>query len=991
MIDHEGILWVGTGEGLNRYDAQTDTFLHFTNNPGDSTTISNNEVVALYEDRNGVLWVGTGSVYGADKERPERGGLNRMDKNTGKFTRYMHDPQNANSLINNKVSAIFEDRDGVFWIGTAGDGLHTMERAGGTFTRHLYDAAHPERLSRPAISQDYPETDHITFINEDDAGAIWIGTSESGINYYNPQTRKITHYESGEDIEGNFADRTAWTAFSSKDGVLWISTLTGTLYRIDPWRKNIPHYPSSTGWVRAFYEELDGTFWILTDRELIRNNISKGITKREIIDTNPPTIPYNTLKIIREDQQGNVWFGSEDGLFQWDKKKERFIHHNINPNSDYSSSNTVWTIYEDSKANLWIGKVRGLSLLNRETDSATEFLIYPNDTAEVGKNGITSILEDKTGKLWIGTWFGGGLHQFNTDTKTFKIILNNISVSCIFEDSDGVLWVGCWDNLYKYDDRTENFVPYSDPTISSKISVLSMVEDNQKHLWMGTSNNNIVRINPQRNATVVYDKNDGVENGLVFNAAYKDRKGLLYFAGETGYFSFDPEEFTRNVTPPQINFTHFYLGDQVVIPDQDGPLKESLSTANNIRLSHHQNVFSFEFVGIHYLKPEKNQHFCMLENYDTDWRKSNFEKKAYYFNVPPGKYIFRVKAMNSAGIWAEKKIDVTVLPPWWQTWWAYCLYGILFVALIFAVDRIQRERLLKAEKERNRERELLQAKEIEKAYTELKATQSQLIQSEKMASLGELTAGIAHEIQNPLNFVNNFAEVSIEMIDEMKAEMEEGRRQFAKDNPQTGEEKLNLAEEIADDLRQNLEKISHHGKRADSIVKGMLQHSRMSSGQKEPIDINTLADEYLRLSYHGLRAKDKSFNAEFRTDFDLSLPRMEVIPQDIGRVMLNLMNNAFFAVAEKQKNVSDFKPTVTVSTKNHGDWIEISVKDNGNGIPKEIKNKIFQPFFTTKATGQGTGLGLSLSYEIVKAHGGEIIVESQEGEGSDFVIRLPLH
>jgi len=249
-----------------------------------------------------------------------------------------------------------------------------------------------------------------------------------------------------------------------------------------------------------------------------------------------------------------------------------------------------------------------------------------------------------------------------------------------------------------------------------------------------------------------------------------------------------------------------------------------------------------------------------------------------------------------------------------------------------------------------------------------------------MASLGELTAGIAHEIQNPLNFVNNFSEVNEELLAEMKGELD-------KDN-------IDDAKAIADDAIGNQQKILHHGKRADAIVKGMLQHSRSSSGQKEPTDINALADEYLRLAYHGLRAKDKTFNAKFETDFDASLPKINVVSQDIGRVILNLINNAFYAVSEKQKAESakadsDYEPTVTVTTKNLAEKIEISVQDNGNGIPDSIKEKIFQPFFTTKPTGQGTGLGLSLSYDIVKAHEGEFNVETKEGLGSVFVITLP--
>jgi len=281
---------------------------------------------------------------------------------------------------------------------------------------------------------------------------------------------------------------------------------------------------------------------------------------------------------------------------------------------------------------------------------------------------------------------------------------------------------------------------------------------------------------------------------------------------------------------------------------------------------------------------------------------------------------------------------------------------------------------------------------IEKAYNDLKVTQQQLIQSAKMASLGELTAGIAHEIQNPLNFVNNFSEVNKELIDEL---MEE-RQRAQGTRPQEMENK------VLDDIKTNEEKINHHGRRADAIVKGMLQHSRSGTGQKELTDINALADEYLRLAYHGLRAKDKSFNAGIKTDFDSSIGQVKIVPEDLGRAIVNLINNAFYAVNEKAKlqaagpppdshrdGQASYKPLVLVSTKRKGNIIEIKIRDNGNGIPGKIIDKIFQPFFTTKPTGLGTGLGLSLAYDIVKAHGGEIEVETNEGEGSAFIIGLP--
>ena len=286
-----------------------------------------------------------------------------------------------------------------------------------------------------------------------------------------------------------------------------------------------------------------------------------------------------------------------------------------------------------------------------------------------------------------------------------------------------------------------------------------------------------------------------------------------------------------------------------------------------------------------------------------------------------------------------------------------------------------------------------QKRDLESALESLRTTQNQLIQAEKMASLGELTAGIAHEIQNPLNFVNNFSEVNQELLEELRTEK-------AKPKNERNEK---LEDDLLNSIEQNLEKINHHGKRADGIVKGMLQHSRTSSPQKEPIDINTLVDEYLRLAYHGLRAKDKSFNTKFETDLDPSLQKITAVPQEIGRVVLNLINNAFYAVSEKSKMVSEgqarpddpvgrgYEPTIFVSTKKINGSAEIKVRDNGMGIPNEIADKIFQPFFTTKPAGQGTGLGLSLAYDIItKGHGGELKVTTKEGEGTEFVIQLPI-
>jgi signal transduction histidine kinase len=358
-----------------------------------------------------------------------------------------------------------------------------------------------------------------------------------------------------------------------------------------------------------------------------------------------------------------------------------------------------------------------------------------------------------------------------------------------------------------------------------------------------------------------------------------------------------------------------------------------------------------------------------INNLQTEQRAANLEAE----------YEYSKKEIQLKADQARKELEFQRKNT--QQWWIiFSAFAALFTALVVA-SLIYRSR----QKEKHSNHLLHQQnEEIEKqkdtlqlTLKDLKATQSQLIQSEKMASLGELTAGIAHEIQNPLNFVNNFSELNKELLAEMKDEMSKGN--------------IDDANAIANDVTENSKKINHHGKRAESIVKGMLQHSRTSSGQKELTDINALCDEYLRLAYHGLRAKEKDFNATFETEFDASVEKINVVPQDIGRVLLNLVNNAFYAVNEKAKlSASSYQPIAKVSTRKLNNKIEIRVEDNGTGIPQKVVDKIFQPFFTTKPTGQGTGLGLSLSYDIIKAHNGEIKVEAKGSEGTAFIIQLPV-
>jgi signal transduction histidine kinase len=593
---------------------------------------------------------------------------------------------------------------------------------------------------------------------------------------------------------------------------------------------------------------------------------------------------------------------------------------------------------------------------------------------------VQNLYFDSDSILWIGTNLGG-LNRLDTKTSRFTSYIDAKSgfrcVISIFEDSHKRLWAGTYlGGLYLVDKTNGSFKRYGIEDGLLYSSVSSITEDKAGKIW-AVSTRGLSRLdlttNRFTNFTTYNSVGGFLGKGEPFNLVVKN--GLVLF---------DPGKIKTSDVAPVV------LIESVGYNSVHGNKDTILFTNGraNIELKFNENKISFQYIAIHTADAVANRYAYQLEGNDKDWIQAGTQRSVTYTNLAPGTYTFKIKAANSDGVWNETgaSFNFTILPPWWKTWWAYLSYAALIVIAISSF-MAYRSAALKRENKLLEDKVALRTTQLQSSIADLKATQTQLIQSEKMASLGELTAGIAHEIQNPLNFVNNFSEVNMELIGEMKSEIEKGNIEEVK--------------AIAGDIESNEEKINHHGKRADAIVKGMLQHSQKSSGQKEPTDINALCDEYVRLSYHGLRAKDKTFNADFKTDFDDTIGKINIIPQDIGRVLLNLYNNAFYAVQQKQKESAQglptfqklatlYQPAVSVSTKKMSDKILIIVKDNANGIPQNIVDKIFQPFFTTKPTGQGTGLGLSLSYDIIKAHGGEIKVETKEGEGSEFIIQLPI-
>jgi len=975
LRDSRGDLYIGTHKGLNRYDQEGDEFVHFRHDPDNQSSISNDQVRVIYEDKSGSLWIGTGSPYVDNGGGPEDGGLNLFHKESETFTRYLHDSDDESSLMNNKISAIYEDDKGVLWIGTAYVGMHKMDKNKGTFERCVYDPEHPENLGVPAAATGVLDYEHITFVTQDSAGDYWFGTVENGVYQYDVKEAKIHKYLSTSYQENSFEGRGAWAVHTSREGILWLGAVfQGNVFRVNPNKIKLEHHPTQTG-INGVYRVANGDLYLATDQGFQINKANGESVHRTL--KNPRSSEGNFVSDFKEDDKGRLWVSGFNGINRWDETNDDWESFNVNPGGGHEAQGRVPSMLFDRNGNFWVGTIHGLCLFDPETGEASRTFFREGDLSIIGQNVISSLLEEDQSRLWVGLFNGGGLYLFDPSTDSRKKYLGNADLLDLYRDQSGVIWAATTNGLYSYDEEEDDFLKFVNPLLSNGIpEVYSVIEDNDQYLWV-TSTIGLVQINPQRDQVGIYDHDMGVESyNFHWNSGFKDDNGKLYFGNDQGYFIIDPAFLNHELSPPEIRLTGFRLADEYVMPAENGPLKEELSEAGEITLGFDQNVFSFDFATIDYTNPDRNRMIYYLENYDNNWSAANSENRAYYFNVPPGKYTFHVIASKGYGPWASRQIDIIIAPPWWKTWWAYSAYVIIFGLGIFGFDRFMRHRLIRIERERSREKELKQAKEIEKAYTELKNTQAQLIQSEKMASLGELTAGIAHEIQNPLNFVNNFSEVSHELMQEMLEELEKGQ--------------LTEVRELGDNIEKNLEKISHHGKRASDIVKGMLQHSRAGGSSKEITDINKLADEYFRLAYHGLRAKDKSFSAKMETSFDENLDKVKVIPQDIGRVLLNVITNAFHVVSQKKKESPEaYQPTVTLSTRNLADKVEVKVSDNGNGIPKNVLGKIFQPFFTTKPSGQGTGLGLSLSYDIVNAHGGELKVETKEGEGTTFTIELP--
>ncbi|MCB0275335.1 MAG: hypothetical protein KDI06_11010 [Calditrichaeota bacterium] len=1044
--DPAGRLWVGTREGgLNLYDPQKESFRRFVHQPDNPASLPANNVLAIFTDHNNVLWVGT--TAGLSRAELPAGG--QLPENL-RFEHFQTRPGDPGSLSHNSVSVIFQDDREALWVGTWGGGINLLRPGTDRFERlpslsgksneartvraicqdregFLWigtlgglDRYHPGNLEHRHFSAtpgDQGSLSHnwVTAIREDQQGNLWIGTLGGGLNFLsrkeaqNP-TFAVFQQISGDPLSLNSNDVQAIATDSA--GSIWVGTRAGIsrLDRQDRLFHHFQHQPNSdnslsANQVWAITEDARRNLWIGTlggGLSQMREGKQPGVFDFRNFTRRPGDVSgigSDAILSLHEDNRGRLWIGTRgNGLDRYDRQTGRFTHFRHDGEKVHSLSHdwvtALWSAPSGDGETLWIGTWGGgLNRFEPSRNTFRHFLHQPENPNSLSHNGVRVIRGDSRGNLWIGT--EEGLNRFDPKTELFTHYrhqngqpggLSNNWVKTVYIDPQGPVWVGTNNGLNRLDPASGAISQYQIKDGLPSNAVYGIVPDDSGHLWLST-NKGLSRLDPASGTFRNYDLQDGLQSNEFNAGAYaRRRNGEILFGGINGLNLFHPDSIRDNPFRPPVVLTSFkrFNSDS---SEGIAIVERGISSRHELILSHTDNIFTLEFAALSYRNPTKNQYAYRLKGFNDRWIYLGTKRDVTFTNLDPGEYLFQVKGSNSDGVWNDNptELAITVTPPWWRTRVAYVFYGLLLIAGIFGVDRFQRRRLLRREWEKAREKELEQARQIEKAYKELdtahenlKKTQMQLVQQEKMASLGQLTAGIAHEIKNPLNFVNNFAEVNEDLARELGELLKD-----KVEDPEVGD--------LLEDLALNAAQIAKHGKRADGIVRAMVQHASGGSGAREETAINKLVHEYSELAYHGRRAQIANLQVSMEYDLDPEVGSLAIIPQEIGRVVLNLVGNALDALNDPNAPVTGKdKPLVRVVTRRQQGGIEIRVIDNGPGIPENIRGKIFDPFFTTKASGSGTGLGLSLSFEsITKGHGGKLRVESEPGSGATFIIFLP--
>jgi ligand-binding sensor domain-containing protein len=746
LRDHNGDIWAGTTKGLNKLDVKSGKFVHYMNNTNDPGSLSSDNVRVLLEDKSGTLWAGTGNAwYGSGQGK--RGGLNRFIPSSGKFFHYMHDPDDTATLIDNRVNAICEDSRGLLWVGTAGDGLHTLDRETGRVHRHQFDPGHPGKLSRPPQKFfPYGADDYITFIKEDAAGNIWIGTLASGMNRYNPKADTVEHFESLVRNENDEKTIGYFQAYSSvKDGELWISSFPRDLFRLDPFRISPPHNNTHQTAFHCFLRDSTNQFWLGSARGLWLGEpgVDKAAVKFTHDSKDKSSISSSNIHCLLQYNKNSLWIGTDSGLnyFDYDKKSFR-CYRNVPGQAHSISNDSIYCMHRDQKGNMWIGTANGLNRLDNEGDSFTSFDCIPNKTDDPRSKFIKCILEDKSHQIWLGTWWGGGVKLFDPATGKCKQYLKGSYITCLLEDSYGIIWVGTNTSIFSYNRQIDSFEKFSDENVLfDNLYVNYLVEDEKKNLWV-SSFSGFLKIDSTRTESIRYSGRQGMDITDLFEyGGYKDGNRKIYIGDNHGYYAFSPDELVTNPYPPSIVISSIKLEHGSIAAGEKDFNSVPVADSENISLKSNQNSFSFEFNVLHYGRPEYNKVYYKLDNYERDWHFANNERTASFFDLSPGSYQFIVRARSSNGVWAQKSISITIHPIWWKSWWFKIVLTLLAVAAFYRIIRWSLHQNFRRKLDRIEEERQLADLQHKTAILEMQVLRTQMN---------------PHFIFNSLNSINRF-------------------------------------------------------------------------------------------------------------------------------------------------------------------------------------------------------------------------------------------
>ncbi|HXX62730.1 MAG TPA: two-component regulator propeller domain-containing protein [Bacteroidota bacterium] len=931
--DSKGRLWMSTPFGLARLsDGKIEVMSGRADLP-EPRILRVNGVPNLFEDRHGTVWMySRGSAISYANDTFQHFGL-------------------ESGLPDSVIYCYAEDHSGTIWIGT--------DRGLGRFSGG--------KITAIEVSDD-PDGNRIREITEDREGSLWLRTDRGVARYAAGKTERYTQRDG---LTGDFIQR----VFIDKEGSIWTGSSGAG---IDRFRDGtFVTYSSraglSTDYVHTVLEDRSRTLWIGTADGLDR--LKDGvITKFD----KKSGLPNTTVRGLAEDADGNLWVTTEGGVCTFRngafatrltadqtrndrvvpgllRKSGEFLYVSQNKVMLYrkehpvpyspldqliTGNDAILALFETPDGVLWLTTTNALyQLVNGK-------LLNLNEAYHLPTVGATMVDQDSSGTYWMSL-YGQGLIRYK-GTSLVRITpeqgLFDYNVYCFVEDKAGYVWMSCNRGVFRV-----------------RKSDLNEVADGQK----------------SKLTCMVYGTADGMEskecNATGLPAAYRTADGRVCFTTVRGLAFVNPDDIHINTLPPPVVIDKFIV---------EGQMQDTRSVAS---VPAGKARFEFHYAGLSFIGADQVRYKYRLDGLDKEWFDAGTRRQAFFTNLDPGEYTFHVIAANSDGVWNDAGASVAFVlqPHFYQTRWFLAL-AVFFFLTSGPSFYFYRMRIMKRRREELEQLVKERTSEVQKTLDNLKDMQNQLILSEKMASLGQLTAGIAHEIKNPLNFITNFAVLSHDLMQDL-------RKELAAERDRVDPARAKEIGEVLDDLEQNVNKINEHGKRADSIVRGMLLHSRGKAGERLETDLNALLSEYTNLAYHGMRAQDQSFNVKLETNLDPTIGNISVVPQDLSRAFLNIVNNACYAANDKRKSVKNgFNPTVRVTARNLKDRVEIRIWDNGNGIPTSIREKVFNPFFTTKPAGVGTGLGLSLSYDIItQEHKGELALDTKEGEYTEFVITLP--